>query len=246
METIIDINIEEEHYDRKSISDIEELCLNKMPLTEQDIEELLGYLCFKVREKIANHEGKNLQNYLFPYKCDLAQSMIYYYLRDLGVSINPVNTNEVLSNTCGHSFVLATFSTTSGDKHMLIDPTYIQFFSKEGCDSSKFVILQNRICIAPDPGYFITRSHKEKIVMPLLEKGYIEFSEDVAKAYGDSFFQTKTGISPEEVDNYTATGVNYQRWFYSYQSNLSKDKEELKENKLLIEPIHIEEAKREK
>ena len=231
MEKVFDFTVREVLEDEKTISNIEEYCRSKMPLNEFDIELLLNHLCYSVRRKIADYAGEDFNDYSFPYKCDLAQSMICYYLEDLGISFVPVNTNEVISGVCGHSFVLATIN----DKEYLIDPTYIQFFTKEGCDSNKFVIINHMICISPDPGYYVDKD-MEKVILPLLENGVIEFNEDVAKVFGDSFFKTKTGTSIEQVPYNTATGSMYQKWFHSSTAHLSKTREELNELNLLINP----------
>ena len=48
-----------------------------------------------------------MSDFSFSYKCDLAQSIIFYYLDSIGVNVNPVNTNEVINGVVGHSFVIA-------------------------------------------------------------------------------------------------------------------------------------------
>lgn len=246
MKKAIDFNIHIDTTDKELISKIEYLVKNNIPLNEQTIEVLLDHLSYIVRKRIAEFEEKDLNNYLFEYKCDLAQSMICYYLQELGLKVNPVNTNEVLSGTTGHSFALTKINTTEGEKEYLIDPTYIQFFSKEGCSSKKYVIINNQICISPDPGYFIIKNGQENRIMPLLNKGHIEFTEEIAKIYGDSFFQTKTGGTLEQVKYNTGSGSMYLKWFNSYTSKLSKTKEELEELNLLIRPTDSETYSRKK
>ncbi len=229
------INIEIDNKDR--IASIEEQCKNNEFLTKEDIELLLKYLCYLVRKKIAEYEGKSIENYSFTNKCDLAQSMICYYLRDIMVAANPVNTNEVLSNVCGHSFVIGTFSTITGKIQFLIDPTYLQFFNKEDCDPRKAVIINNIICISPSPGFFVLENKQESTIMPLIKNGFIELTKEVAKVFGDSFFKTQTGVSPDQASYNVASGSSYIKWFSSYTAKLSKTKDELKEKGLLIEPI---------
>ena len=74
----------------------------------------------------------------------------------------------------------------------------------------------------------------EETIKPLLENGYIELTEEVAKAYGDSFFQTKQGTNYNQIKKNTTSGSNYIRWFKSYTSNLSKTEDELRSMELLI------------
>ena len=198
MNRIIDFSINEEEIDSSRIKEIEELCKNNMPISESDVNALLKNLSYLVRKKIANHENVDMQDYSYSYKCDLAQSMIYYYLNQLNINANPVNTNEVIKDVCGHSIITTKINTTEGEK------------------------------------IYLKIKHNEEVIKPLLEDGYIEFSEDVAKAYGDSFFQTKTGVTLKQMQNDVATGSSYIRWFQKFKARLSKTEEELSNMNLLI------------
>ena len=237
MNKIIDFDINTKEEDKDRVLQIEELCKNNIPLNNDDINTLLSNLSYQVRKKIADYEGTDIQDYSYSYKCDLAQSMIYYYLENLNIKSNPVNTNEVIEGVSGHSFIIANINTTEGEKRYLIDPTYIQFFTKEKCSNNNFIIINDKVCVAPDPGYFVVNGNKNDIMatMSLLQDGYIEFTEEVAKAYGDSFFKTKQGTSPNQIDNNTTTGSNYIKWFKHTTSKLSKSKEELANMNLLID-----------
>ena len=239
MDKVIDFNINS-NIDNSKISQIEQLCESNTKLSIEDIETLLSNLSYLVRKKIADYENKDINNYLYTNKCDLAQSIICYYLNKIGVNVNPINTNEIMPGICGHSLTVASFDTLEGEKKYLIDPTYLQFFSKEKCDKNKFVIINDKVCLTPDPGYFVIESNSEKIIEPLLENGYIEFTEEVAKVYGDSFFKTKQGVPFDQINNNLITGSNYIKWFFYYISNLSKTEEELSNMDLLINPINYE------
>lgn len=235
MDKIIDFDINDNIEDSGRILEIEQLCKDNSLLDIESIELLLSNLSYIVRKKIADYEGRDMHDYSYSNKCDLAQSMICYYLISLGIKVNPVNTNEVIKDVCGHSLVIATFKTTLGEKTYLIDPTYLQFFCKENCNINKYVIINNIVCISPDPGYFVVKNNNSDVILSLLQNGYIEFDEEVAKVYGDSFFQTKQGTHLNLINNNVASGSNYIRWFNHYTSNLSKTKEELKDMGLLIE-----------
>ena len=195
---------------------------------------LLRNLSYIIRKKIAERQGTSISENTYSNTCDLAQSMIYYYLKDLNVRAKPINTNEVIEGVCGHSFVIAHFNTTAGDKCYLIDPTYLQFFCKENCDADRFVIIDNKVCRTPDPGFFVIKSKKQDTILPLLIDGYIEFTEDVAKVFGDSFFQTKQGVYKNQIQYNVASGAIYIKWFESCFSHLSKTEEELRNLDLLI------------
>lgn len=244
MDKIIDFNINEEEIDQKRIREIEDQCRKGVPLNIEDVNLLLTNLSYQVRKKIAEHEGIDMKEYSYPYKCDLAQSMIYYYLNEINIKVNPVNTNEVINGVSGHSLTIASINTIEGEKQFLVDPTYLQFFTKENCDPNKFVIINDMVCISPDPGYYVVRNNNENLIMPLLTNGFIEFSEDVAKAYGDSFFQTQQGINPNQIDHNVASGSSYIKWFNHTTSNLSKSEEELTNMNLLFTPSSIKSTKR--
>lgn len=237
MNKIINFKINEQVKDDNIISQIEELSRSGTLLEIKNIEDLLKHLAYLVRKKIADYEGKEMYNFSYSNKCDLAQSMIYYYLRGLNIKVNSVNINEIISNVCGHSFVIATFKTRLGQKSFLIDPTYLQFFCKENCDVRKYVIIKNIVCISPDPGYFVAKSNKKDVLLPLLENGYIELTEEVAKVYGDSFFQTKLGVQANLIKYNVTSGSNYIRWFKNISSCLSKTEEELSNMNLLVESV---------
>ncbi len=244
MNKIIHFNINNKPEDIKLVFQIEELCKSNIQLNEEDVRVLLSHLSYLVRKLLADSNGVDMSEYSYYYKCDTAQSMICYYLNSLGIKTNPVNTNEVINGVCGYSLVLATFDTTSGEKTFLIDPTYIQFFSKEKCDKSNFVVINDIVCVSPDPGYFIVEDNKEEVILPLLNDGYIEFNEEVASAYGNSFFQTKQGTQKSQIKNNKASGSNYIKWFTSYTSSLSKTKEELLGMGLLIRSMNEESIQR--
>ena len=160
--------------------------------------------------------------------------MIYYYLNEIGVNATPVNSNDVIPGVIGHSFVVVSFETQDGEKKYLLDPTYIQFFSEEKCGKEKYLIIDDKVCVTPDPGYFVVQSNGEDVILPLLENGYIELTEEVAKIFGDSFFKTKQGVLISQLDNYYASGVNYIKWFENCKSNLSLSKDELNNMNLFI------------
>ena len=65
-------------------------------------------------------------------------------------------------------------------------------------------------------------------------------NERNTKIYGDSFYQTKTGIKEGTSSSYTLPGTSYMKLFLKGNISLSKSEEELKEANLLIEPLNKE------
>ena len=240
MNRIIDIVLNEKIPSDNDISQLEELSKDNNYLTIDDIDILLTYLAYIVRKKIADSAGESIQEYSYTNKCDLAQSMICYYLNEIGINTNPININEIINGVIGHSFVIAKFNTENGEKTYLIDPTYIQFFSKDNCLNNKYTIIDDKVIISPDPGYFVLKDNHLNEIKPLLEKGYIELTEEVAKIYGDSFFQTKQGTTINQIKNNVASGSIYMKWFNNFTSSLSKTKEGLENMDLLIKDANSE------
>lgn len=240
MDKIFNFTVNKNNNNNNIILEIEEMCKSGIPLSMEAVDILLENLSYIVRKKIADYEGVDINDFSFYYKCDLAQSIIYYYLNSIGINANPINTNEVISGVIGHSFVIASLNTVLGEKLFLIDPTYIQFFNKDNCNINKFVIIKNQVCITPDPGFFIVENHAEETIKHLLENGYTELTEEVAKAYGDSFFQTKQGTNYNQIKNNTASGLNYIKWFNSCTANLSKNEDELCNMGLLISSMVLQ------
>ena len=62
------------------------------------------------------------------------------------------------------------------------------------CDIKNFITINDTVVKAPAPGFFMTRSEEGKrIAKMLIQNGYIDLNDVVAKIYGDSFYYTKTG-----------------------------------------------------
>ena len=100
----------------------------------------------------------------FEYRCDLAKSIISYYLEGLGVTYYPNITNKSISEMAvGHSFVVATFNINGREVNYLIDPTYIQFFKNENCNDLNYIMMNDFIVKIPDPGYFIKEEDRDRV-----------------------------------------------------------------------------------
>ena len=212
------------------VSIIEEKIQNKENLTKMEIEYLLTYLSFVSRKLI----GKNMSDPCIN-KCDRAQSMISSYLNRLGVVNHPCATHKVITNgITGHSFLTAEFMIDGENTTYLVDPTYQQFLLKENCNDSKFFEHQGITLLKPDPGYYIKEEN-----YPLLEtfvnSGFIELTDEIAKMYGDSFYNTKQGTLSIDKSFKTLPGSVYINAFKKGNEILSKTDEDLKEEEIFIE-----------
>lgn len=211
--------------DSNVIKSIEEKVENNIPLTEEEISLLLDNICYLTRCKFTN----DFDNFSFEYKCDKAQAIITYYLNDLEVETHPCMTQNVITNDIeGHSFLVARFNVNGVLTPYLIDPTYRQFFTNERSD----YLTHNGIIVkTPSPGYFIKEEDKESIEKLLID-GYHLLDENIAGAYGDSFYNTKTGYTTKDFKS--INGKIYMNSFTKGHEPLSKTKEELENEDLLI------------
>lgn len=206
------------------IESIEDKIKNSDSITEEETNYLLDYICYETRCKLTN----DLENDSFEFKCDLAQSIICYYLDELGIKYNACMTQKAITNDIvGHSFVISELN----NKLYLIDPTYRQFFKEEDNQENNYLEIQNMIVKTPNPGYFIKEEDKKHII-PFLKSGYIVLDENTARIYGDSFYNTKTGYTDK---NYKSINGNiYINSFLKGNETLSKSREELSNDNLLI------------
>lgn len=197
----------------EQVKEIQEkvLCHEKINTNEE--KELLKYIVLETRKKVSN----DIDQESFENKCDLCQMIICNYLDELGVINHPNMTiNSISKDVVGHSFVVATFNQVD---YWLVDPTYKQFLRKDKCCKEHEVVIKEKRAISPDPGFYIKAKNK-KIFEDLLRDGFIPLNDETAKAYGDSFYYTKTNIET----NYTfpnITGSIYSKSFKKGNERLS-------------------------
>jgi hypothetical protein len=214
-----------DNIDTELIGVIENKIFENIPLSKEENDYLLSYVCFETRTRFTD----DIEDYSFEYKCDKAQSIICTYLNDLDVSNNPNMTqNSITNDIVGHSFVVASFNVEGNMIPYIIDPTYRQFFLKDKCDESNYIIFSNKLIIkTPDPGFFIKDEDRNKI-HHLLEFGYDTLNDELARIYGDSFYNTKTGSSVEDKDKFkTIPGKIYINSFLKGNERLSTPRNEL-------------------
>ncbi len=171
-----------------------------------------------------------MDNYSFEWKCDTAISIIGNYLNQFNVNFNVCDTQKVITNNItGHTFMIVTLSTENGNLQYLVDPTYRQFFTKDACNENNYILINNKYITTPNPGYFIKEEDKNKIQIFLIN-GYSILTDDIARIYGNSFYNTKVG---EENTTYKSIpGYIYIKSFLKGNSSLSKTNDELQDLKI--------------
>lgn len=217
--------------DNQYLSNIEYKIQHKISLTNEELNDFLSTIIYLTRINI----NPKLDN--FDFKCDLAQSILYYYFKNLNCNIYPLTTQKTISeNITGHSFLTLELIIDNQLKYYLLDPTYIQFFKKDKCTKDNYYIhpqYQNYILLTPDPGFFIQDNMKENTKF-LLDYGFIELNEETAMMYGNSFYNTKTGINNNYHKYQSIPGFIYLNAFTKGFTPLSKTEEELINQELNI------------
>jgi len=230
MNLIIDVKEKDfSNFDKNYISLIENKILFDEFLSFEETKYFLDYLIFEIKKRINNN---NI------YDSKIVQAIISHYLNDLKCPNFPNQTNEVITNNIiGHSFISLILKVENQLKAFLIDPLYINFFTKERCNSDFYYIYKNLILRTPDPGFFIKKDDLN-IVKPFLANGYGELNENFARIYGDSFLNTKNTVLISEGENKTINGKYYINSFLKTSKfPLIKTKEELENDNLLIKPV---------
>lgn len=209
---------------------IEQKLMNKQNITDMEIKYLLTYLSYTSRKMVGRTISDPCIN-----KCDTVQSMIASYLNRLGVNTHPCATQNVItSGITGHSFLTADFISDGKERTYLIDPTYQQFLLKENCNDSKFFHHQGITLLKPDPGYYV-KPEDYQLLEGLVNNGFSLLTSEIAKMYGDSFYNTKQGTLEIDKSFKTIPGDIYINSFSKGKEKLSKDDSALKEEELFIE-----------
>ena len=211
--------------DPQIIEILEQKVLSKEPLTEEEINIFLDYICYETRCKFTN----DINNFSFQFKCDKAQAIITHYLNSLKVEVHPCMTQNVITEDIeGHSFLIAIFNVNGINTPYLVDPTYRQFFID---DKKDYILYNSKILRTPSPGYFIKEEDKTEI-QKLLINGYHLLDENIARIYGDSFYNTKTGYRSREFQS--ISGNIYINSFIKGHEPLSTSPEELENEGLSL------------
>lgn len=234
MDYIVDfkpIIIEDLNIDK--LTNIEEKLMNNIAVTEKEINYFLDTLNYLARKKI----NPSFDDY--SYKCDLAQSILCNYLQKINCCIYPCTTQSAITNNIeGHNFTVAKFNIKDkGLTNILLDPTYIQFFKKENCQRNSYVFspkIPQKVLITPNPGYFVKKEDLKKIQF-LLDHGFAELNYDIARIYGDSFYNTKTGKKINDLAFQSIPGRIYINSFIHEKGKIYHSEEYLKENGYMID-----------
>lgn len=223
MNYILDSNPNKLEINYDFISTIEKNLEENIPLTKEETNYFLDYLVYATRTKLTN----DLDNYSFEWKCDTAISIIGNYLNSLNVQYNVCDSQKVITQgITGHTFMIVKLNTEDGIINYLVDPTYRQFFIKDNCTKEKYVLINGMYIITPSPGYFI-KDEDKNIIKTFLQKGYSVLDHNIARIYGDSFYNTKVGMN--DTTFRSIPGSIYINSFLKGNSSLTKTEDELQD-----------------
>lgn len=204
---------------------------------EADAKIILDSVISKTWNMIANVSKIDIENNPLTNKCDLIQAIVGATLKNINAKVYIVDTQKAInSDVCGHSFLVVCFPICDGnkitEKYYLVDPAYRQFFLKENCHDSKYLISGNMILLAPDPGYYYLNNRETiKAASYIIENGYIELNETNAKIYGDSFYTTRRGYVADiyQIKDSKINGNIYIKSFLKANSSYSMNSNQLNE-----------------
>lgn len=234
MKYIINASVKKPNIDDAVIIEIEDKLKNKTPITDDETEILLDYLCYSVRMKISD----DIDNDPFTRKDLVASSIIANYFKELGISYRICNTKYIFDkNVTENNFIVADINTDLYGNSVfltyLIDPTYRQFFLSDKCNKDNLVVEHHIIHKTPDPGHYIHQEDSYEIAYFLLN-GYSFLDLEFANIYANSFMGTRTHIKEKEfnfissIDAYDVINTGCKHFLLS--------KTELEEKGLLLEP----------
>lgn len=216
-------------------------------IKENEAESLLEWVVQNAREGLEKDSNTSLKDMDLLGFCGLGQGITGITLQNMGLSPNINNVNPTFGMKTGrHAFVTVNIPIKDekgniNNKLYLVDTTYRQFFLRDEVTTSCGEYIKDKKFgnkVAPLAGYWVLKMEKgREFAQELLEKGFIEFTEENAKIYGDGFFLEET-----ERRNYTKipnkgeieTGIKGRTYIsnvidFNYQQEMDFDKEEFNE-----------------
>ncbi len=224
-------------YSTEVISDIEERIRNGESVTDNEVELLLNYICYSVRQKLsddmykATFKGKDLE----------AASIVCNYLKDLNVNAKVLNTKTTIDyNATNNNFVIAAIKVNmygiEDVLYYLIDPTFKQFCLFEKKDANKLKIRDGIIYEKPSIGHYINPEDAE-FVADFLYFGYMYLDSDAASVYGNAFYDSRVPEKISDTKKCAIPGMVYYEKFISAEPSPMYSKKELEDKNILLEPI---------
>lgn len=184
--------------------------------TDEDAEKLLEYIVHQTRAKLA--KWNDLKNDSLAQQCIYTSDELEKICLSIGVHTIHIGINQELKYGMFHHFTIIRVPFSDGThKNYLADCTYRQFFTRNESNPRRIGVMRGpaKGCSI---GYFmISDERRKKIAEQILQKGYIEATPEVIKAYFDAvafsgrdrrFYEVNNidYLNPDEIttDYYTA------------------------------------------
>jgi len=190
-------------------------------ISEEEAEAILEWTVQNAREGFKRETDKSINEHSLLGFCGLGQGITGITLQNMGLSPNINNVYPTFGNKTGrHAFVTVDIPIKDekgniNNKLYLVDTTYRQFFLRDKVTTSRGEYIKDKKFgnkVAPLAGYWVLKMKNGRaFAQELLEKGFIEFTEENAKIYGDGFV-----LEEKERKDYTKvptkkeieTGIN--------------------------------------
>lgn len=254
-----EVNIEE-------VAKVEEKLRRGESVLKGEAELLLEYVCYQARRLCEEGYGKSPIEDEMKGLCGPTQILGRTILEKMGLPVYCFNFQADLGElchrtqqekewiertksnamNCHHTALLVTIPVKEGigeQMEFVLDPTFTQFCTKEGCKEEKFTPFYENgeyhyNDFAPDAGYFLSRDYLEKekvseeeiskagqIVEDLIQKGYMIASEENMKLYVDSFIRASTTREAFEelgTSQIKMTGREYKKMLQNSETFLQQ------------------------
>ncbi|MBQ3414882.1 MAG: hypothetical protein IJH39_05950 [Clostridia bacterium] len=171
--------------------------------TDEEAEKLLDYIVHQTRGKLA--KCTDLKNDSLARQCINTSDELERICSKMGLHTIHIGINQELNYGTFHHFTIIRVPFSDGThKNYLGDCTYRQFFTKEEANPRRIGVMRGEVrgCSI---GYFMTSDEKRKeIAEQILQKGYIEATAEVIKAYFDAVI-----FSGRDKHFYEANNIDY-------------------------------------
>ena len=171
--------------------------------TDDEAERLLEYIVHQTRAELA--KWNDLKKDSLARQCISASDELEKICIDIGVPTIHIGINQELKYGTFHHFTIIRIPFCDGtNKNYLADCTYRQFFTKQSSNPRRIGVMRGP-ATGCSIGYFmISDERRKKIAEQILQKGYIEATPEVIKAYFDAVI-----FSGRDRNYYEANDINY-------------------------------------
>ena len=176
---------------------------NATNFTEEEIHLLLDRVVSYVRGMIRGFGISVEENSLNGF-CEIGQVLTIMPFEEKKFKVTKNTANHSFGYPWNHAFGTVTCTVEKDnqqvEKTYLIDITYLQFFTSTRCNEGRYDALEENTMMptSPDPGYFLITKKEKRFAQELIEKGYVELTEEHATIYADGF--RKASLLKEERD----------------------------------------------